>query len=141
MNISEEYFKLINNELKEVKKLCNEAKTLEDKLYFFSASFGVLNRVMNFSCEPILVFMHNVLQDAHKKLSQRRAIPQKPGVICESLPKEIIDSFFSYFYKLINEFSNKDENKIRKVLEKISYISYTTTGNGFYLYLSGKLDL
>ena len=141
MNIPDKYFELILNEFKEVQKLCIEAKTSEDKLFFFSASYGVLNRVMNFCCEPILVFMHQILQDATKNISHRLAIPKKPGSISNSLPIEMWESLFSYFSTLIIEFEKKDEHKIREVLEKFSNLSYATLGNGFYLYLRGKLTI
>ena len=121
MNIPDHYFELILNELIEVQKLCDEAKSSEDKLYFFSASYGIINRVMNFHCEPLLVFMHQILQIAHQTMSQRASSPKTPGSISNSLPNELFDSLFSYFSKLVLEFEKKDENKIEvfvKILKK-----------------------
>jgi len=139
MNIPDNYFDLIVNEFKEVEKLCEEAKSPDDKLYFFSASYGIINRVMNFHCEPILVFMHQMLQTSHQMVAKRLATPKNMDNISNSLPNEIFESLFSYFSLLIKEFEKKDENKIREVLEKFSNLSYATSGNGFYLYLRGKL--
>jgi len=48
MNIPDQYFKIIIEEFKDVEKLYKEANSAHDKLYFFSASFAVINRVMNF---------------------------------------------------------------------------------------------
>ena len=141
MNIPDHYFELILNEFIEIQKLCDEAKSPEDKLYFFSASYGIINRIMNFHCEPLLIFMHQILQNVQNTMSQRLSSPKTPGSISNSLPSELFDSLFSYFSKLILEFEKKDENKIREVLEKISNLSYATTGNGFYLYLRGKLAI
>ncbi|MCK4906075.1 MAG: hypothetical protein KAS64_00915 [Spirochaetes bacterium] len=139
MNISDQYFELILNELKEVQKLCSDANSPEDKLYFFSASYGILNRVMNFYCEPTLVFMHQILQATHQAFSQRLSMPKKAETISNSFPNKMWESLFSYFSLLILEFEKKDENKIREVLEKFSNLSYSISGNGFYLYLREKL--
>ena len=38
-----------------------DAVTAEEKLYYFSAVHGVINRVMNFQFDPVLVFAHQVL--------------------------------------------------------------------------------
>lgn len=141
MKIPNQYYELLINEFKEIQKLSNEVKSNEDKLYFFSASYGVLNRVLNFHCDTTLVFMHQVLQVAHQNIMQRLSTPKNPGSISNALPDEIIESLFSYFSLLISEIEKKDTSKIREILEKISNISYATTGNGFYLYLKGKLIL
>jgi hypothetical protein len=141
MKISDSNHGIILNEFNEIEKLCAEAPKITDKLYFFSASFGVLNRIMNFESDPTLIFMHQILKDAHQAFATRLATSQIPGNISNSLPQEMADALLLYFSELIKAFESKKEVKIREVLEKFSNLSYAMSGNGFYLYLRKKIIL
>jgi len=141
MDLPKNYFDLILNEFKEVQGLCGKAETRDDALYYFSALYGVLNRVMNFSCDPVLIFMHQVLQATHKAVAERMAIPIKPGTTSNGVTDEMWQALFSYIPLLIDAFEKKDENEIRQVLQKFANLSYATTGNGRYLQLRGRLNL
>ncbi|MDH5718723.1 MAG: hypothetical protein OEZ22_13945 [Spirochaetia bacterium] len=141
MNIPEQYHDIIVSELKSVKGLCESTETLEDKMYYFSASYGIINRIMNLYSDPTLIFIQQILQIMHKSITERLAAVRNPNVVSASVPDEMIDALFNYYDQLIKEIENNDNNKIREVLEKISILSYATTGNGFYMYLKGKIDL
>ena len=91
MNLPEQYFELILKELNESKELVDEATSIEDKLYFFSSSFGIINRVMNFHYDPLLVFIHQALANAHTNISKRMNSPHKPGVVSMSIPNAKFD--------------------------------------------------
>jgi hypothetical protein len=141
MKIPNNYHEIILNEFKEVEKLCAEANSIEDKLYYFSASYGILNRIMNLSCDPTLVFIHQILQTTCQSLLQRLANSKMtmPQIISNVLPVEMITALLSYFSELISAFEKKDENGIRKILENLTNLTYATTGNGYYLYLQKRL--
>ncbi|NOY08478.1 MAG: hypothetical protein GXP33_06525 [Spirochaetes bacterium] len=141
MNIPDNYRKMIIEELESIEKLCKEASAFEDKLYFFSGSFGILNRIMNFYTDPTLIFMHQVLQTTHQAFFQRINTKTIPGVIYNTIPESFIDSLFLYLSELRAAFEENDQNKIWQVLEKFSVLTYATTGNGFFLYLRGKLKI
>lgn len=141
MDIPKKYFDLILNEFKEVEGLCNEAETLDDAIYYFSALHGILNRVMNFHCVPVLIFMHQVLQATHQAIAARQSAPVKPGITSNGVTDEMIEALFSNISLLISAFKKKDEDEIRRVLEKFTNLSYATTGNGRYLHLRGRLKL
>ncbi len=139
MNLPDQYHKIILEEFENVLKLCNGANLLEDKLYFFSASYGIINRIMNLYCDPTLVFMHQVLQSTHQGFVQRLTQNNMPPSISNSFPDKLLKGLFLYFTELIKTFADKDEIKIREVLEKFSNLWYATSGNGFYLFLTEKL--
>jgi hypothetical protein len=141
MNIPEQYYNIILKEFKDVQNLFMKANSPFDKLYYFSACHGIINRVMNLHYDPILIFMHQMLQITQQTLSQRLDAPKTQGVVSNSMPVEMIVAISTYLDELILAFEQKDENAIRKVLEKYSNLSYATTGNGFYMYLRGKLTL
>lgn len=141
MELAENNFQLLITELEEAEKLCNESEPVEDKLYFFSASFGIINRIMNFEYNPILIFMHQVLKEAHQAIANRLAAARNQGSLSNVLPDEFIEKLFLYYSELIHAIKIKNSQEIHKVLEKFSTLSYATTGNGFYLYLKRRLVL
>lgn len=143
MNIPEQYHDILMEEFKKIKQMYNEAKSPEDKLYIFSATFGAVNRVMNIYYDPFLVVIHQVLQNLHSLMLQRLTGAQKmPGAgLPTSFPIIFIEALTQYFEQFIQGFENGNDETIRKVLEKFTILSYATTGNGFYLFISRKLQL
>jgi hypothetical protein len=139
MNIPEQYHKMIIDELKDVEMLISNAHTIDDKLYYFTASFGIIYRVLNFHCDSLLIFAHQVLQLTHQTISQRLTLPGIPGNITNSMPNEFFNSLIDNLKDLRLSFEKNDDNKIRESLEKMSVLSYAATGNGFYLFLRKKL--
>ena len=140
-DIPSEYHKIIIDEFKDVKSLCATARTPEDKLFYFSASFGILNRVFNLHYNSILVFIHEVLQNVHQNLVKRLNGSLNPIIETTNMPTIMLEVLFLYFDQLIDAFEKKDEQEIRKVLEKFVNLSYSTSGNGYYLYKRDKLKL
>lgn len=134
-----EFHALIVNEFKNVKKQCEIAENIDDKLYFFSATYGVLNRVMNFECKPIYVFMHQILVGVHQALTQRLASARKSPTMSQHLPPVFTDKAFELFSDLIDQFESQEYEKVKDTLEKFSNLTYAMSGNGFYLYLQKKL--
>jgi hypothetical protein len=142
MEIPKEYFDLTVRTLKRIEDQCKAATSGEEALYFFSASFGVINRVMNFHCDPMLVFIHQVLQATHQAITARLNAPRNPNN--ESflgVPREMYESLLSYYHEFITAFESQVDSAIWAVLQKFANLSYATTGNGFYLYLTGQLSL
>jgi translation initiation factor RLI1 len=141
MKISEEYLNIITKEFRDVEKLWSETNSPEDKLYYFSATYGVINRIMNLQCESILIFVHQILQAAHQTMAQRLSAITPSGAVSSSVPTVMLESLILYLPELRIAFEKRDDNKIREALEKYNNLSYATGGNGFYLYLRGKLTI
>ena len=142
MNIQDIYFEQVLKEFNLVEAMWKKAQTLEEKLYYFSAVYGTLNRVMNFDCDPLLVFMHQILQDVHQALTNRLKASRNPGAEpFLVVPQEMIDALYAFTLELKAGFESKQDSLVWMILQKISNLSYATTGNGFYLYLKGDLKL
>jgi len=139
MNTDKNLITMITEEFKGVLKLCSESKSLEDQIYYFSACYGVVRRIMNIQCNPTLVLMHHILQNAHQAFSQRAKQPSKQDVISSQFPLDIWISFLNLLPKLLKAIEDNDDNKVREVLENMNYHSYATTGNGYYLYLRNQM--
>ena len=147
MKVTGEYMRQILDEMKVVEQQWGSAVTPEEKLYYFSAIFGAINRVMNFECDPVLVFVHQVLQALHHAVVNRLNSPKPPGQeVFLGVPAEMIDAILSALEELRAAFTKyaSGENadaETWNVLKRFANIAYAATGNGFYLYLRGKLLL
>ena len=136
MQISDQYRKLLVNEINYAAKTMDECKTLDEKLFYFSAVYGMIQRIINFEYDPDLIFAHKVLSDIHTQfqgaigaLKQGRSMPM------------IEDEHVLHLYKLTVEFGKKIKNKkpIEDTLKKFAVLSYSLAGNGYYLYKKGVL--
>lgn len=142
MEVPANYLQLISRSIALTNELGSKATSPEEKLYLFSAVFGTINRVMNFHCDPVLVFSHLVLQAVHQGLNTRLAASRGPTAQAHmAVPTEMIDALFAYLLEFSAALDSKVDSAVWAVLQKFSNLAYATTGNGFYLYLTGQLSL
>jgi hypothetical protein len=140
MKLSKEFYDLLLQSFDDAIARMEQSSTNEEKLYYFSATHGNMNRIMNFYCDPLLVFMYQELQIIQKNFSARISQTTTPNNISIiGTPPEFFDALLAHTKSLKNAIIANDEDAIRVVLEKMASLSYATTGNGFYLYLLGKL--
>lgn len=141
MNITQEYKDLIVNEFEEVGGLLKAAKSPNDFLYLFSASYGILNRVMNIQCDPMLVFMHQILQALHQAMQARLQATGSNPLEPYPFPVEFLPKMGEILENLRLAFMKGSEPEICRELARASNLAYASTGNGYYLYLRKKLQI
>jgi hypothetical protein len=100
-----------------------------------------MNRIFNLEFSPTLVLIHMVLQNAYLSISERvnasitgrdKAV-KIPSGLFDVLQEKILD---------LAEIINKDnKNELFINLQEIANISYSTTGNGYYLFQKGMLKI
>lgn len=111
----------------------------EEKLYYFSAIPGIIQRVYNLEYDSDLVYMHFILQETYKAFLARFKAIQQGG-------ERIIPLFEEHFEKLAT-FSKELATRINEkkgiddMLKKFVLLLYTTTGNGYYLTQKGLLEI
>lgn len=110
-----------------------------EKLYYISAIFGMAQRIFNFEHEPELVFLHQVVHDAYNSINSRVTLMTQRLEGGASLPGDIFIKLEEAFIKLANRIENNQ--KIYDVLQDISNLAYSATGNGYYLYTKGILKI
>jgi hypothetical protein len=134
MKLKAEHKKALLEEFDYASRAMREAQTAEEKLFYFSSTYGVVSRVFNFECEPQLVFMHLVLNSAYGTILTRlQAMKAGDQTIL------MRDDFFEKLTKALEELTQriKTNTDIYDVLERIVMLSYITTGNGYYLLKRG----
>lgn len=141
MSIQQEYRNLIIEEFEDVGGLLKEAKSPSDFLYLFSASYGILNRILNIQCDPTLVFMHQVLQSLHQAMQARLQAAGSNPLEPYPFPIEFLPKMGEILENLRLAFLKGSEAEICHELSRASNLAYASTGNGYYLYIRKKLQI
>ena len=138
MEISAKNKKILVNEIRTVVEYMSGNNDARQKMFFFSAVFGVVNRIMNIECDPELVFVHQVTNAAYNIINtnlimatQGQTTPTIPTPVFDKL-QEVLEDLATYI---------EEGKKTYPVLQRISNLAYSTSGNGYYLFLKGLLEI
>jgi hypothetical protein len=139
MAISDDNRKMIVNEIKFAVKQMKAKKERIQKLYYFSAVFGIFHRIYNIEYDPELVYTHFILRSTHDAFQSRL----KAIEVGQDSTVELSDAQFTKLStlstQLANNFARKKE--IDSILKKFTLLLYSTTGNGYYLMKKGILKI
>jgi hypothetical protein len=141
VNITQEHKTLITDEFEEVGELLKNAKGPNDFLYLFSASYGIINRIMNIQCDPMLVFMHQSLQALHLAMQARLQAAGSNPIEPFPFPIELLPKMAEMLANLRLAIIKGSEPEIYRELSRASNLAYASTGNGYYLYIRKKLQI
>ena len=136
MNLSNEMRGIFIDELRFVVEKMKESKSVAEKMYFFSAAYGAAHRIMNIEYDDELAFIHNVLNASYATINGRVTLTQG-GEMVIGIPEKLFDRIEEALEEIIGMVQEGQETY--PALQKISNAAYSTTGNGYYLYLKGKL--
>ena len=138
MEISAKNKKILVNEIRTVVEYMSGNNDVKQKMFFFSAVFGIVNRIMNIECDPELVFVHQVTNAAYSTINtnlimatQGQTTPTIPTPVFDKL-QEVLEDLATYI---------EEGKKTYPVLQRISNLAYSTSGNGYYLFLKGLLKI
>jgi hypothetical protein len=135
MKISKKNKEVIIKEMEyAISKMRSESEE-KNKLYYFSATYGVLQRVFNIEYDDDLLFIHFVLNSTYNGINVRL---QNPDPVIK-----IPENFFSRLEDITEELVEalKSNLSIYEHLKKIVLLGYVTIGNGYYLYQKGLLKI
>lgn len=138
MKLKAEHKREILEDFEYAVRKMKEVHTPVEKLFYFSSTYGVLSRVFNSKFDPQLVFMHQLLSNAHSTIMARvQAIRVGDNSI------QITEDFFDKLTQAVEEMTSKlkSDKNIYEILEKIAVLTYVTTGNGYYLLQKGTISI
>lgn len=139
MAVSDENRKSIVNEIKFAVKKMEEKKEATEKLYYFSAVFGILHRIYNIDYDPDLVYAHFILRSTHDAFLHRLKAIEVGGETTVLISKKQLSKLSTLSKQFASKFGKKQE--IDSVLKEFTILLYSTTGNGFYLMEKGVLKI
>ena len=139
MNLSRELRIELEKELRYVSDRIISEKDPRRKAFFYSAAYGMARRIMNLCYDPQLAFMELVLELSYNTINDRvnRIVLGKDATV------QLVDGFFDKLAEKIGALADcvKTDEDTYRVLEAITTLTYTTTGNGYYLYTKGLIEI
>ncbi len=116
-----------------------EPSPIEDRLYYYSAMYGEINRIMNIECSRELVFLHQVLNTVHSLFQVRLQSATRGGERPLAIDDRMLNALISLSEELVERIrADRDSTDI---CISLINLAYATTGNGYYLYQKGELIL
>lgn len=138
MKLSKKHEKLLKDEFSFVIEKMARSKTLEQKLYYFSALYNMMRRIYNIEFSTELLFTHFILEKIYKEIIHNIGL-LKSGQSIVELQENFDQKMIEYTQELKNNFF---DSKLRTdVLHKFVALAYSLSGNGYYLYQKGSLDI
>jgi hypothetical protein len=139
MKLKESYRNLITNEMEFAIKKMDETNVAIEKIYYFSAVFGVLHRIYNIEFNSDLLYIHFILRATHEGFQNRLSALVKGGDKSVKLSDAQFDKLSLLSKELCSKIKKKED--ISDTLKKFVILTYSTTGNGNYLMERGWLKI
>lgn len=139
MNLSPDMQKRFTDEVRFVITSMKKTDTPAEKLYLFSAGYGMAQRIINFEYEPELTFIQQVLQLVYNMVNARLgavSARQEAGI---SIPENLFNRLEEALEEMVDRIEQGAETY--PALQKMVNLAYSTTGNGYYLYLKGMFKV
>lgn len=134
MKISENYKKKISEELQFIIKKMNGCTNIEEALFYYSGTRALIRRIFNLEYNPHLIHIHFILNSTFPTVAGLVDLTKRGNTVTP-----ISIDFFHIMSKLLNDLTLliEKEEFTYEVLEKISILTYSITGNGYYLQQKG----
>ena len=139
MKLSADMKKIFTDEVHLVINNMKKSSVATEKLFFFSASYAMAQRIINIEYDYELNFIQQVLQLAHSTINTRLSAISTGQHQYPSIPDNLFDKLEETLGEMVSLIDEGLETY--PALQKIANLAYTTTGNGYYLYLKGMIRL
>jgi hypothetical protein len=125
-------------ELRRVENLMRRESSIEKKIYYFSAAYGITSRTFRYSFSKDILLTDFVLQGAYNILMDRLN-RLKSGEKTVSIDEFLFEGICDGLKLLADEVESKAN--LQDALEIILTAAYATTGPGNYLREKGDMKL
>lgn len=139
MNISEEFREQIAEEFEYAyQKMSGEQSPLR-KLYWFTGSYSMAQRIMNLEYDDDLLFLFVACQLTYERIQGKLSAASRGADLGAGLP----DNILAHLESLVAELSVaiKANIDLTSLLKRMAVLGYSATGNGYYLWSREKLIL
>jgi hypothetical protein len=126
------------SEIKTAVDYMRKTNSAQEKMYFFSAVFGIANRIMNLEFDPELGFVHHVTNAACATINANLMLVAQ-GQSVRTLPPQLFEKLQEALGDLATNIEKGEPTY--PSLERVSNLAYSTSGNGYYLFLKGSLKI
>ena len=138
MRLSKKNKEILTDEFAFIIDQMKNSEDPEEMLYYYSAVYGILRRIVNLEFSQDLLFAYLTTEKTYQTIMERFGA-MKMGKSVATFHENFGPKFIEYTEELMTGFF---DSKLRlKSLTKIVTLAYTTTGNGFYLTKKGMIDI
>ena len=138
MQLSKSNKLAVANEIRTAVDYMGKTNIAQEKMYFFSAVFGIANRIMNLEFDPELGFLHHVTNAAYTTINAN-LMSMAQGQSVRTFPPQLFEKLQEALGDLATNIEKGEPTY--PALERISNLAYSTSGNGYYLFLKGALKI
>jgi len=131
--------KIFIDEINFVIKSMKNTNMPGDKLYFLSAVYGMAQRIINLEYDPELNFIQQVVQLVYNMVNARLAALSARQEVGISIPDHLFERLEEALQEMADTIVRGEQSY--PALQKMVNLAYTTTGNGYYLYLKGIIPV
>lgn len=132
----------IANEFRYAVEQMRSADDPHSKLYYYSALFGEIQRVLNVHWDRDLVLIHSVVSTSHNQIGLMTQNIVTGGERAIKLSSEFFDALTNAVGDLAEHFdAGEDASKLYSLLGRLAELGYASTGNGWYLLGKGRISL
>lgn len=125
-------------ELRRVETLIKKESSMEKKVYYLSAAYGITSRTIRYRFTKDVLMADFVLQTTYRILSDRIS-RMKSGDTTVDIREDIFDKICENL-KMLADRLEKEET-IQEPLENMLTIAFVTTGPGNYLHEKGEIKI
>ena len=138
MKLSKENKKILNDEFEFVIKKMESSENPDQMLYYFTGIYTMIQRLLNLEFSEELLFTHFVLEKVYADIMGRiRAL--KSGQTVIQFHEDFGGKLIEYVKDLKTGFNNSKQRI--EILSKMVTLTYSTSGNGYYLTQKGMIDI
>lgn len=134
MKISNKNRRIIVNEFEKVIELMSNTKNTKEKLFYFSATYAMVIRILNIEYDSLLILIHLVLLSTYSSINSFLNNIVNNINAFYSMPENYFDMLETNLKNITRSIDNDNEDNIHQALKDFSVLAYITLGNGNYLY-------
>jgi len=135
----EDFFrKELIDELRRVEGMIRQEPSIEKKIYYFSAAYGITNRTFRYAFSNEILLADLILNGVYNMMTERLNM-LKGGNTTVSLDPQLFDSICDQLKSLADCFESGES--IIDPIGKIAAAGFALTGPGNYLRIKGDLQI
>ena len=139
MEIDDQFKNILVEEFRLVASKIRDESDMRRKNFFFSAAYGVVHRIINIDFDPELVIIHNVLNSTYTIVNNLQISIESGTEKIIRIPMFLFDKLADLLDELAGAI--QEGKNTYEIIQKIAVLSYMLTGNGYYLYQKGIIEV
>lgn len=141
MKLSKSMRKRLADELRAVANGMQADSDPFKRLFLFSAAYGEASRLLNAAWDAELALLHMVLQGTHHAMNNRVGAIAGGAERAIVLPGNLLDELTTATTELADVIHDGRDDELLRILARFAELAFITTGNGYYLYFKGAIQI